>query len=101
MGTNGLSEIRINQTGYMTALPVLVGVLSEGVLYCGDAFTAIWGKPDITPHAASPAAMVRSLGRILELSPEWLATGHGLPAKMAEACPVIKKYLLMNRHRLK
>ena len=78
-----------------------VGVLSEGVLYCGDAFTAIWGKPDITPHAASPAAMVRSLGRILELSPEWLATGHGLPAKMAEACPVIKKYLLMNRHRLK
>ena len=78
-----------------------VGVLSDGVLYCGDAFTAMWGKPDITPHAASPEAMVRSLERILELSPEWLATGHGLPVKMSEARPVIRKYLLMHRHQLK
>jgi len=78
-----------------------VGVLSEGVLYCGDAFTAMWGKPDITPHAASPAAMVRSLERILELSPVWLATGHGLPVKMSEARPVIRKYLLMHKHQLK
>lgn len=78
-----------------------VGVLSEGVLYCGDAFTAIWGKPDITPHAASPAAMARSLERILELSPEWLATGHGLPVKMSKSRPVIRKYLLMHRYQLK
>ena len=76
-----------------------VGVLSEGVLYCGDAFTAIWGKPDITPHAASPAAMERSLERILDISPEWLATGHGLPLRMKDARPVIRKYLLMSRQR--
>lgn len=78
-----------------------VGVFSEGVLYCGDAFTAIWGKPDITPHAVAPAAMARSLKSILELSPEWLATGHGLPVKMSEARLVIRKYLLMHRHQLK
>ncbi|WP_297961803.1 MBL fold metallo-hydrolase [uncultured Ruminococcus sp.] len=75
-----------------------LGVLSEGVLYCGDAFTAIWRKPDITPHAASLAAMERSLQRMLDIAPEWLATGHGLPVEMREARPVIKKYLLMGRH---
>lgn len=74
-----------------------VGVLSEGVLYCGDAFTAIWGKPDITPHAFSLKAMRQSLKRILKLSPEWLATGHGLPVPMKTARPVIIKYLTERR----
>lgn len=77
-----------------------VGVLSDGVLYCGDAFTAMWGKPDITPHATSIAAMEKSLRRILEISPQWLATGHGLPVKMQDARPVIRRYLLMNRQSL-
>ena len=72
------------------------GILSEGVLYCGDAFTAIWEKPDITPHAASPRAMVLSLEKILELSPEWLATGHGLPVSMRDAKPVIRRYVFTN-----
>lgn len=71
-----------------------VGVLSKGVLYCGDAFTAIWGKPDITPHAASLGAMKASLRKILELSPEWLATGHGLPVKIKDARNIIKRYLI-------
>ena len=31
-----------------------VGIYSKGVLYCGDAFTALWKRPDITPHAVSP-----------------------------------------------
>jgi len=75
-------------------------VLSEGVLYCGDAFTAMWGKPDITPHATSIAAMEKSLRRILEISPEWLATGHGLPVKMQDARPVIRRYLLMSGERV-
>lgn len=70
-----------------------LGVLSDGVLYCGDAFTAIWGKPDITPHATSLKAMRHSLRRILRLSPKWLATGHGLPLAMSEAKPVIMRYL--------
>ena len=74
-----------------------VGVLSDGVLYCGDAFTAMWGKPDITPHATSLTAMARSLERMLEISPEWLATGHGLPVKMKDARPIIRRYLLMRR----
>ena len=70
-----------------------VGVLSDGVLYCGDAFTALWGKPDITPHAVHPALMCRSLARILKLQPEWLACGHGLPVRMRDAAPVIHQYL--------
>ena len=45
--------------------------------------------------------MIRSLERITELSPEWLATGHGLPLRMREARPVIRKYLLMHKYKLK
>ncbi|MBP5434153.1 hypothetical protein [Ruminococcus sp.] len=78
-----------------------VGVLSDGVLYCGDAFTAKWGKPDITSHATFTSAMARSLAHILELSPEWLATGHGLPVRMSEAHTIKRKYLNMHRYQLK
>lgn len=70
-----------------------IGVLSDGALYCGDAFTAMWGKPDITPHATSLKAMRQSLKRILRLSPQYLATGHGLPVDMKDAKPVIVRYL--------
>lgn len=75
-----------------------VGVLSDGVLYCGDAFTAMWGKPDITPHAASVNAMVKSLERILDISPKVLACGHGMPVTMRHARPVIRKYLFSVRN---
>ena len=78
-----------------------VGVLSDGILYCGDAFTALWGKPDITPHAASLNAMARSLERIIEISPKWLACGHGLPVKMRDARSVMKKYLFLRQDLLK
>lgn len=74
-----------------------IGVLSDGVLYCGDAFTAIWGKPAITPHATSPKLMCRSLERILKLSPKWLATGHGLPVSFSSSQPVISEYLAERR----
>ena len=70
-----------------------VGVLSGDVLYCGDAFTALWKRPDITPHAVSPKLMKRSLERIVKLSPKWLACGHGLPVRFDKALQVIGKYL--------
>ncbi len=70
-----------------------VGVFSKGVLYCGDAFTALWKRPDITPHAVSLKLMHKSLERIVKLSPEWLACGHGLPIQFENALPVIKEYL--------
>ena len=69
------------------------GILSDGVLYCGDAFTAMWGKPDITPHATSLRLMCRSIEGMLKISPKWLATGHGLPVAMRAAEPVIRGYL--------
>lgn len=74
-----------------------VGVHCAGVLYCGDAFTALWKRPDITPHAVSPKLMQNSLERIVKLSPEWLACGHGLPVRFNKALPVIEEYL--NNHR--
>ena len=70
-----------------------IGILSDGVLYCGDAFTAIWGKPDITPHAVNIELMKESVKTILEIDPEWIACGHGAPMKMDEAKPVILEYL--------
>ncbi len=70
-----------------------VGVYSKGVLYCGDAFTALWKRPDITPHAVSPKLMKRSLEKIVKLSPKWLACGHGLPVRFDKALPVIEGYL--------
>ena len=70
-----------------------LGILSNGVLYCGDAFTMIWKKPDITPHAVSPSLMTESLRTMLRLSPRWLACGHGLPVRMADAKPVIEAFL--------
>lgn len=70
-----------------------VGVYSRGVLYCGDAFTGLWKRPDITPHAVSPKLMRKSLERIVRLSPQWLACGHGIPMKYDEAYPVIENYL--------
>ena len=70
-----------------------VGVYSKNVLYCGDAFTALWKRPDITPHAVSPRLMRKSLERIVRLSPEWLACGHGLPIRFEKALPVIAEYL--------
>ena len=70
-----------------------VGVYSKNVLYCGDAFTALWKRPDITPHAVSPRLMRKSLERIIRLSPEWLACGHGLPIRFEKVLPVIAEYL--------
>ncbi|SHM40696.1 MBL fold metallo-hydrolase [Ruminococcus flavefaciens] len=100
--TGALRELGFDADVVMLAGHTLgsVGVLSNGVLYCGDAFTAMWGKPDITPHAASLKAMAKSLEKILDISPQWLACGHGLPVKMRDARPVIKKYLFSKRESL-
>ena len=70
-----------------------VGILEGSVLYCGDTFTAIWGKPQIPPNVHSRALLKESLRRILHIRPKWLACGHGLPVKFADAEPVIRDYL--------
>lgn len=70
-----------------------VGILADNVLYCGDAFTGLWKRPDITPHAVSPRLMRKSLEHIVKISPEWLACGHGLPIRFDAAYPVIDSFL--------
>ena len=37
--------------------------------------------------------MAESLQKILDISPKWLACGHGLPVRFADAKPVIQAYL--------
>ncbi|MBR3420359.1 MAG: MBL fold metallo-hydrolase [Oscillospiraceae bacterium] len=76
------------------------GILCGDVLYCGDAFTAIFGRPDITPHAADLPQMNASLRKILEIRPKWLACGHGFPVKLRDAEPVIRTYLQEHAHEI-
>ena len=61
------------------------GILSKGILYCGDAYTMIFGKPEVPPHAVNPQMMQDSLRVITELKPDWLACGHGLPVRYVHA----------------
>ena len=69
------------------------GILHENVLYCGDAFTALNNTPQIPMHAVNPDMMAESLQKILDISPKWLACGHGLPVRFTDAKPVIQAYL--------
>lgn len=69
------------------------GILSKGVLYCGDAFTMIFGRPELTPHAVSPQTAQDSLRVIEKLHPEWLACGHGLPVRFRDAEQAIQEAL--------
>jgi len=71
-----------------------IGILCGCTLYCGDAFTAIFHKPDISPHAVNIELMNCSLRKILEINPMLIAPGHGEPVTMAAAKPVIEQYLL-------
>lgn len=55
------------------------GIIKDGVLYAGDAYAVINGTPMEPPHAYSVEQMRDSIGKISEISPEYLACGHGLP----------------------
>lgn len=63
------------------------------VLYCGDAFTALFYEPEIPPYATDIETMKKSLEKIAKQGVKWLACGHGLPVKMSDAQKVINEYL--------
>jgi glyoxylase-like metal-dependent hydrolase (beta-lactamase superfamily II) len=71
----------------------LSGILKDGVLYCGDAFTCLGGAPRISPNVYDVELMKDSLRKILGINPEWIAPGHGYPCKWEVARPVIERYL--------
>ncbi len=76
--------------------PGMTALLCGDTLYCGDAFTALFYEPEIPPYAIDVKTMKKSLEKILELDPKWLACGHGLPVKLSDAKKVINDYL--NKH---
>ena len=55
------------------------GLIKDGVLYAGDAYAVINGTPMEPPHAYSVEQMRDSIRKISEISPEYLACGHGVP----------------------
>jgi len=63
------------------------------VLYCGDAFTALFYEAEIPPYATDIAEMKKSLEKLAKIDVRWLACGHGLPVKMSDARKVIANYL--------
>ena len=87
LGFDGEFVFLPGHTRGMTAL------LCGDTLYCGDAFTALFGEAEIPPYAMDIKGMKRSLEKILRISPKWLACGHGLPVKMGDARKVIERYL--------
>lgn len=87
LGFDGEFVFLPGHTAGMTAL------LCGDTLYCGDAFTALFYEPQIPPYAADIETMKKSLKKILEINPKWLACGHGLPVKMTDARKVILQYL--------
>lgn len=87
LGFEGEFVFLPGHTDGMTAL------LCGDTLYCGDAFTALFCEPEIPPYAIDIDGMKKSLKKILEINPKWLACGHGLPVKMSDARKVIIKYL--------
>ena len=60
------------------------GILKDGVLYAGDSYAVINGTPIEPPHAYSIEEMKDSVRKISELSPEYLACGHGVPFLFAD-----------------
>ncbi len=55
------------------------GLIKDGVLYAGDAYAVINRTPMEPPHAYSVEQMRASIRKISEISPEYLACGHGVP----------------------
>lgn len=55
------------------------GLIKDGVLYAGDAYAVINGTLMEPPHAYSVEQMRDSIRKISEISPEYLACGHGVP----------------------
>lgn len=71
----------------------MTAIRCGNVLYCGDAFTALFYEPEIPPYATDIGTMKKSLKKIASLDVKWLACGHGLPVKMSDARKVIAAYL--------
>lgn len=71
--------------GYIVFLPGhtygSMGIKTDEVLYCGDAYTVINGQPMLPPHGTDIDMMNDSVSKIKRICPKYLACGHGVPYK--------------------
>lgn len=56
-----------------------MGILMGNTLYVGDAYAVISGVPMMPPHVTSIKDANETYEKIKEISPHYLACGHGLP----------------------
>lgn len=56
-----------------------MGILKGDTLYVGDAYAVISGVPMMPPHVTSIKDANESYEKIKEISPHYLACGHGVP----------------------
>lgn len=56
-----------------------MGIQTDDVLYCGDAFAVINGQPMVPPHAHNIELLNESIEKIKVINPRFLACGHGVP----------------------
>ena len=56
-----------------------MGIKTDEVLYCGDAYAVINGQPMLPPHGTDIDMMNESVSKIREICPKYLACGHGVP----------------------
>lgn len=56
-----------------------MGIKTDEVLYCGDAYAVINGQPMLPPHVTDFDMMNASVSKIRRINPLYLACGHGVP----------------------
>lgn len=60
-----------------------MGIKTDKVLYCGDAYAVINGQPMLPPHGTDFDMMNASVSKIKRINPSYLACGHGVPYRYA------------------
>lgn len=71
--------------GYIVFLPGhtygSMGIKTDEVLYCGDAYAVINGQSMLPLHGTDIDMMNDSVSKIRRICPKYLACGHGVPYK--------------------
>ena len=70
-----------------------MGIMHNNVLYCGDAFTMMFNKPEAVFFGHDIKRIISTMKKINDIAPTYLATGHGVPVKYDKAKVEFQKYI--------